>query len=114
MAISKEIVQEATGVTLAHHVVISVTADKAGQTVTGQVASYVSADAKAAGKQPVGAPAFITVSGLPGAKENVFSFFENQIVAAQPADAASQPSAAYAFGGASRYTFAGGSVVADA
>jgi hypothetical protein len=113
MAIKKEITQDATGVSVAYHVVLSVTADKAGQTVTGAVSSYVSEDAKAAGKQAVGTPIHVTVSGLPGAKENAFTFFENQLVAPQPADAASQPTANFAYGGASRYTFADGTVVAD-
>jgi hypothetical protein len=111
MAISKEITQDATGVVVAHHVVQSVTLDKIGQTVTAAVHSYVSSDAKAAGKQMVGMPVHITVAGLPGDKENAFSFVEKQLVASEPADA-EKTNLTYAFGGA-RYLFAGGKVQAD-
>jgi hypothetical protein len=112
MAIKKEITQDATGVVVGFHVVTSVTADKAGQTVTGAVSSYVSQDAKAAGKQPVGMPVYVTVSGLPGAKENAFTFFENQLVASQPADAMAAAQSMFINQG-SRYLFADGVVVAD-
>jgi hypothetical protein len=110
MAIQKTITQDATGVEVNFHVVQSVTADKTGKTTTGQILSYVSAETKAAGKQAVGAPVFITVSGLPGAKQNVFDFFEAQVVAAKPTDAQDD---GMAFNG-SRYMFADGVVVADA
>jgi hypothetical protein len=112
MAISKEITQDATGVVVAFHVVQSVTLDKLGKTVTGAVNSFVSQAAKAAGKQQVGMPLHITVAGLPGEKENAFTFFEKQLIVAKPANADSNPSP-YAFGGA-RYMFADGTVVADA
>jgi hypothetical protein len=112
MAIQKTIVQDATGVSVDYHVVQSVTLDKAGKTMTGVVMSYVSAEAKAAGKQTVGYPVGITVSGLPGAKDEAFAFFEKQLIVAKPADAASQPEAAYAMAG-SRYMFADGVVTTD-
>ena len=85
--------------------------DKAGQTATAAVVSYVSADAKAAGKQMVGMPTHITVAGLPGDKENAFSFVEKQLVASEPADA-DKANLVYGFGG-SRYMFADGKMVAD-
>jgi hypothetical protein len=111
MAINKDITQDATGVVVGFHVVQSVTLDKAGQTATAAVVSYVSADAKAAGKQMVGMPTHITVAGLPGDKENAFSFVEKQLVASEPADA-DKTNLVYGFGGA-RYMFADGKVVAD-
>jgi hypothetical protein len=111
MAISKEITQDATGVVVAYHIVQTVTLDKGGKTTTASVMSYVSAEAKAAGKQMVGMPTHITVAGLPSDKENAFSFVEKQLVAPQPADAdTTNPVFGFA---AARYTFADGKVVAD-
>ncbi|MFP3609165.1 hypothetical protein SB778_03510 [Paraburkholderia sp. SIMBA_050] len=114
MAISKQITQDATGVVVGYHVVLSVTLDKASKMTTGAVSSFVSADAKSAGKQPVGYPVHITVPGLPGAKEEAFNFFEKQVTAAQPTDGdgGGNPMAVNSFGDV-RYVFADGTVVAD-
>lgn len=85
MPLQKDYQTPATGATASYHVAQLVTLDGVGKNTSITVASYLSADMKAAGKSPLYSQQ-IVVDGLPPDGQNAFVFAEAQLAAAAPSD----------------------------
>lgn len=102
MPLQKDYVTPSTGATAGYHVVQQVMLDSMSTITSATVASYLSADAKGAGKWPLYQQQ-IAIDGLPGKGVDAFDFAEQSLVE-NPADDA--PSVG------NRYVFAGAPIVA--
>ncbi|MBW0450831.1 hypothetical protein [Paraburkholderia phenoliruptrix] len=99
MPLQKDYETPSTGALASYHVVQQVSLDYVS-TLTGvTVASYLSKEAKDAGRFPMYAQQ-IQIAGLPEAGADAREFAEAQLVAAIPADATAQTANRYAFSGA--------------
>lgn len=92
-----------TGAVATYHVVQQVTLDYVSSITNSTVASYLSKDAKDAGKHPMYTQQ-IPVDGLPPAAQDTRAYAEDQITAPMPDGVAVMPYA-------NRYAFAGGTIV---
>ncbi|WP_321953099.1 hypothetical protein [Paraburkholderia bannensis] len=104
MAIKKDYETPATGAIASYHVAAMVTLDAISKVTSVTVQSFLSADARAAGKSPMYQQQ-IMIAALPDAGVDAFAFADAQLVAAPSSDdaAALNPT---------RYTFAGATIVA--
>ena len=93
----------ATGAEAGYHVVTSVALDYEMKMTTATVSSFLSKDAKDAGKFSMYAQQ-IQISGLPEKGVDARDFAETSLVAAAPTDGSG-------FASASRYAFSGAQIV---
>lgn len=101
MPLQKDYESPSTGATASYHVVKQVTLDRESNIVNATVASYLSADAKSAGKFALYTQQ-ITITGLPPAQVDAFDYAEQQLIVADDG-------ATIALG--NRYAFAGAEIV---
>ncbi|WP_321891681.1 hypothetical protein [Paraburkholderia tropica] len=100
MPIKKDYETPATGAIASYHVSAMVTLDAISKATSITVQSFLSADARAAGKSPMYQQQ-VMISSLPESGADVFAFADAQLVAAPPSDdAAALNPARYAFTGA--------------
>jgi hypothetical protein len=92
-----------TGAQAGYHVVTSVAIDYEVKVTTATVSSYLSKDAKDAGKFAMYAQQ-VQISGLPETGVDARDFAEISLIAAGPADASG-------FASVNRYAFAGAQIV---
>jgi hypothetical protein len=102
MSLQKDYEVPSTGATASYHVVQQVTLDKVMTQTIAAVASYLSADAKAAGKLALYSQQ-VALKGLPAAGQDAFEFAESELVAQAPDGPPS--------GAVNRYAFAGAQIV---
>ncbi|MGY6256530.1 hypothetical protein ACXIVK_23970 [Paraburkholderia caledonica] len=93
----------ATGAEAGYHVVASVALDYEMKMTTATVSSFLSKDARDAGKFAMYAQQ-IQISGLPDKGIDAHDFAESSLVATAPTDASG-------FASANRYAFAGAQIV---
>ncbi|MDR5825821.1 hypothetical protein [Caballeronia sp. LZ043] len=86
-----------------YHVVQQLTLDFVTSNCTATVASFVSKEAKDAGKSPIYAQQ-IVLDGLPATDADPKAYVEGLLIEPQPTDAPTPPYA-------NRYAFAGGAIV---
>jgi hypothetical protein len=108
MPIQMDYETPATGAHAMYHVVQKVDLDRVSNMTTAVVSSYLSVDAKSAGKHPIYTQQ-IQVSGLPAKGQDAFDFSEAELVAPAPASQPPQPAAPFI--GVNRYLFAGAAIV---
>lgn len=100
MPMKKDYVTPSTGATASYHVVQMVALDAIGKGTSVAVYSYLSADARAAGKAPMYTQQ-LQIGGLPPSGTDAFAYAEQQLAAAEPADVSpTVPVVRYAFAGA--------------
>ncbi|MFP4889307.1 hypothetical protein [Paraburkholderia sp. EG304] len=102
MPLQKDFETPSTGATAGYHVVQQVSLDYVSSQIDATVASYLSKDARDAGKFPLYTQQ-ITVAGLPAAGADARDYAQQQLVAAAPQDG----SGPYA----NRFVFAGAEIV---
>jgi hypothetical protein len=98
MPLQKDFETPSTGAVATYHVVQQVGLDKVSNIVTATVASYLSGDAKAAGKFSLYTQQ-IQIAALPDKGQDAFDFAEATLVEAIP-DGAAQTTNRYVFSGA--------------
>lgn len=103
MPIASNYTTPSTGAVATYHIVQQVTLDYVSLITNSTVASYLSKDAKDAGKFPMYTQQ-IPVDGLPAAAQDARAYAEGQIVEPMPDGVAVVPYA-------NRYAFAGGTIV---
>ncbi|SDR19302.1 hypothetical protein SAMN05443245_3449 [Paraburkholderia fungorum] len=103
MPLQIDFVTPSTGATASYHVVQQVGLDYESGFTNATVASYLSADAKAAGKFSMYVQQ-IQISGLPDKGTDARDSAEALLIAAPPTDGTTQ-------GASNRYTFAGAEIV---
>ncbi|WP_144149323.1 hypothetical protein [Paraburkholderia sp. BCC1884] len=103
MPLQKDYVTPSTGATASYHRASLVTLDDDGKSTSIQIASYLNADMRAAGKAPLYTQQ-IVVDGLPANGQDAFAYAEQQLSAAAPENAAPTY--------ANRFVFAGAEIVA--
>jgi hypothetical protein len=103
MPIAVNYVTPNTGAAATYHVVKVVTLDRDSTITNSTVASYLSKDAKDAGKFPMYTQQ-IPVDGLPATGQDVWAYAEGRIVEPMPDGFTVVPYA-------NRYAFAGGTIV---
>ncbi|MFM0479125.1 hypothetical protein PQQ81_01200 [Paraburkholderia strydomiana] len=103
MPFQKNYATPATGAEATYHVVTGITLDYVMTITTATVSSYLSKDAKDAGKFAMYAQQ-IQVSGLPDKGVDALDFAETSLVAAAPTDG-------NGFASLNRYAFAGAEIV---
>ena len=97
MPIKKDYETPATGAIASYHVAAMVTLDAISKATSVTLQSFLSADARAAGKSPMYQQQ-IMITGLPDSGTDAFAFADAQLVAAAPSDdAATLNPARYAF-----------------
>ncbi|POR54570.1 hypothetical protein B0G62_102178 [Paraburkholderia eburnea] len=103
MPIKKDYETPSTGAVASYHVTGLVTLDATAKTTMAMVYSYLSADARAAGKAPMYTQQ-IPVTGLPPDGQDAFAYADQQLIVAPASDdsAALNPA---------RSVFVGGDVV---
>ncbi|MBB6319235.1 hypothetical protein [Paraburkholderia tropica] len=100
MPIKKDYETPATGAIASYHVAAMVTLDAISNVTSVSLQSFLSADARAAGKSPMYQQQLM-ITALPTPGTDAFAFAEAQLVAAPPSDdAAALNPARYAFAGA--------------
>jgi hypothetical protein len=99
MPLQKNYETPATGATSSYHVVQQVGLDRVSTLTTATVASYLSGDAKAAGKMPMYTQQ-IQIDGFPANGQDAFDFAEAQLVVMAPDDAPVRAANRYVFSGA--------------
>ncbi|MFM0192429.1 hypothetical protein PQQ65_05005 [Paraburkholderia strydomiana] len=103
MPLQKNYTTPATGAEATYHVVTNVALDYVMTITTATVSSYLSKDAKDAGKFAMYAQQ-IQVSGLPDKGVDALDFAESSLVAATPTDGDGSASL-------TRYSFSGAEIV---
>jgi hypothetical protein len=86
-----------------YHVVQQINLDFVSSTCTATVASFLSKEAKDAGKSPIYAQQ-IALEGVPSSGADPKAYVEGMLIEPQPADVTIPPYA-------NRYVFAGGTIV---
>jgi hypothetical protein len=99
MPLQKDFETPATGAVAAYHVVQQVGLDKVSNITTATVASYLSSDAKAAGKFSLYTQQ-IQIGSLPDKSQDAFDFAEAQLTAEVPDGTPPQAVNRYVFSGA--------------
>ncbi|CAN7615092.1 hypothetical protein LJR034_004711 [Caballeronia sp. LjRoot34] len=103
MPIAVNYVTPNTGAAATYHVVQQITLDYVSSITNSTVSSYLSKDAKDAGKFPMYTQQ-IPVDGLPAAAQDARAYAEGRIVESTPDGTTVVPYA-------NRYAFAGGTIV---
>jgi hypothetical protein len=103
MPIAVNYVTPNTGAAATYHVVQQIALDYVSSITNSTVASYLSKDAKDAGKFPMYTQQ-IPVDGLPAAEQDARTYAEGLLVEVMPEDTVAPPYA-------NRHAFAGGTVV---
>lgn len=104
MPLQFDYVTPSTGATASYHVVRLVALDYESSSTNATVASYLSKDAKDAGKFPMFTQQ-IQIAGLPAAGADALSFSESALTVAAPTDGTAQANPG-------RYVFAGATITA--
>jgi len=102
MPLKKDYVTPSTGATANYHVVQQVSLDYVSSQINATVASYLSKDARDAGRFPLYTQQ-ITVAGLPAVGVEALTYAQQQLIAAAPDGG----SVTYT----NRFAFAGGEIV---
>jgi hypothetical protein len=99
MPLQKDYETPSTGALASYHVIQQVSLDYVSALTTATVASYLSKDAKDAGRFAMYAQQ-IQIAGLPGSGSDARDFAEEQLVAPAPDGSPPQTASRYAFTGA--------------